>query len=146
MDRRQLGAAATSKGSTAMCLSTDLGQFHSTQDYHRFSGLFHRHLITDGVKYFAEVGKAYWALDAICSYHPKIMRHPDRRLREIQFWTLKSTGRSAVLYCMADSGPGEKKVVRQSIEFTDLEAGEYRFYVQPINDGSQFLILLPSEY
>jgi hypothetical protein len=128
-----------------MSLLADLRQFTGTEDHHRFSILFRRHLITDGVKHFAEQGGAYWVLDAICSHHPKIMRHADHRLRGIQFWTLKSTGRSAMLYCMADSGHGEKKVVRQSIEFTDLEAGEYRFYVQPVGDGN-WLISLPSEY
>ncbi|WP_039726897.1 DUF6876 family protein [Leptolyngbya iicbica] len=113
----------------------ELSQFTGTSQYYQHPlGV----LITDGVHYMAERGRAYWLIDviAIWQLHPRIYQDP--MLQQIQFWTLTvNDDRSAQLICERDS---EDIVVTQRIPFTDFPLKKLRLYFQ---DG---VILLPSEY
>jgi hypothetical protein len=123
-----------------------LDHFTGTEAYHRWSLLFPRMVLTDGAKFVADNGGtngAYWLVDAIASYQPRLCKHRDDRLREIQFWTLKVTDDSAVLTCRADSDV--PPVVTQRIEYTDFDLPEIDLWALPIGDG-RWVIMLPSEH
>ena len=121
----------------------DLDRFTGTDCYHQWSILFPQIVLTDGTKYVAEEAGAYWLMDAVASHQPKLLRHQDRRLQEVQFWTLKvnQEKRSAVLSCVADSDC--KPAVVQRIEYTDFPLPEIKLYVAV---GDPTVIMLPSEY
>jgi hypothetical protein len=98
--------------------------------------------LTDGTHYLAEEAGAYWLMDAIMSHQPAVLKHPDTRLREIQFWRLVvAPDHSSVLSCVADSGC--PAAVTQEIEFTDFPLPEITIYVVP---GSPTCLMLASEY
>lgn len=93
---------------------------------------------TEGAKYVAEHGGAWWLLDAISSWQGKLKR---RKGLDFQVWTLRRTpakGRdSAELVC---SDGNEGHVLTQHIDYTDFPLDEIKLYWI---DG---VILLPSEY
>ena len=127
-------------------LDLDLSGFTGTTTYYRWSVLFPRVVLTDGTKYLAETAGAYWLFDAIASYGPRLVKHQDQRLHEMQFWTLKvdREKHSATLSCVADSG--EKPVVLQRIPYTDFPLDEIKLYCTPGSEDEPTVILLPSEY
>ena len=122
---------------------SQLGQFTGTTAYYRWSVLFRSCVLTDGTRYLAEEAGAYWLMDCIASHQPKLLRHQDTRLREMQFWTLavNREKHSAVLTCLADSGC--PAAVEQKIEFTDFPLPEIKLYAAV---GSPTVVMLPSEY
>ena len=128
--------------------TNDLAQFSGTEQYHRWSILFRRMVLSDGAMFVANNGGtsgAFWLMDAIASHQPKALKN--ERLREMQFWNLKVTekdgSKSAVLTCRADSG--EKPIITQKIEYTDFDLPEIDLWVGPV-DESTYTILLSSEY
>lgn len=126
-----------------MILQNVLDQFWCTENYHRWSSLFPRMFLSDGADYVAQNGGkqgAFWLMDAIASYQPKLLKN--QRLREFQVWTLAvAEDKSAVLTCVADSG--EKPVVTQKFDYTDFDF-TIKLWVEPCQGG--WLILLPSEH
>ncbi len=129
-----------------MISSNTLGQFTGTQSYTRWSPLFHRHVLTDGAKYIADEGSAYWLMDAIASYHSKCMRDP--MLRDFQVWKLNVKDGKGKLTCWRDTGPGQKPVITQRFH-TDFEMEEITLWLAPTSgpDGQLlYVIYLPSEH
>lgn len=125
----------------------NLRQFYGTENWHRWSQLFPRMLLTDGAKYVAENGGehgAYWLMDAIASYQPAVLRsHP--KARDFQLWTLHvNTDHSAWLTCQEDSD--QPPIVEQKIEHTDFDLKEFSLYCMPVGDGEHYTLLLRSEY
>jgi hypothetical protein len=126
-------------------IQAGLANFTGTEQYHRFSVLFSRHIITDGVKWLCDNTGCYWLLDAIASHHARCMKDP--QLKQIQFWTLtvhpKDTKRKhmATLTCARDEGDNAFK---QEILYTDFPMPEIKLWVQP--NAGNFVIFLPSEY
>ena len=112
---------------TQSLLQADLDQFIGTTQYFRhFLGLKY----TDGVKYMADQGRAYWLIDVIASY---------RRKERFQVWELKvNPDKSCVVTMREDTGQPTK--VRQEILHTDFPLESIKFY---LIDG---VLLLPSEY
>jgi hypothetical protein len=92
-------------------------------------------LYTDGAKYVAEAGGAYWLLDEIAlaqKYEPAVAREG------FQLWKLTvKADRTATLVCEDGNG---NAVYTNEFEFTDFPLDEIKFYFT--NDT----ILLPSEY
>jgi hypothetical protein len=91
-------------------------------------------LITEGVKYLAEEGHAYWLLDLILSYQwtPKFFKE------EFQVWTLtKQRDESWLIEC-TDGNNGY--ITHQHIPFSDFPLETIRLWV--VNQT----IMLPSEY
>ena len=129
----------------AVTLQRGLDGFCGTEEYHRWSPLFRRHVLTDGVKFLCEHGGdsgAYWLADLIASYHAKAMQ--DAMLRDMQFWTLKVDleKHTAIAICERDTG---NVAFQQKIPYTDFQLAEIKLYVAPSGSGD-FVILLPNEY
>jgi hypothetical protein len=123
--------------------AADLQQFHGTENWYRHS-LLRNLLYTDGVKYVAEAGGAYWLIDLIASHQvgirKKAFHDPIFRI-EFQTWTLTVTGKSAVATC--DDGDG-LIMAKQVIEFTDFPLASIKLFCT--FDGEHYFLMLPSEY
>jgi hypothetical protein len=117
----------------------DLDQFIGTTEYHRWSKIFFKHVLTDGVHYLCEKAQCYWLVDAIASYHPKAMKLG----LSIQFWKLKVNleTKKALLICERDEGD---TVIMQRIPYTDFPLSEVRIWVE--RGHSFWSIGLPSEH
>ena len=120
---------------TKTLTASDLRQFTGSENWYRH-GLVRDVLYTDGAKYLAEHGEAYWLLDEIAF----AQRH-DTRLaaEEFQLWKLivDQEDDSAVLTC--DDGNG-RILWREDIPFTDFPLPEVTLYF------CNNTILLPREY
>ncbi len=90
---------------------------------------------TQGVKYMADQGGAYWLIDAIASHqlNPKLRKG---RLADFQLWTLTVKDSEGVLECREDSG--YKPAVTQRITFTD-----FPFNIKLYVEGR--MLMLPQE-
>jgi len=129
-----------------MLTASDLCHFTGSEVFQRWSILFQRHVMTEGVHHLAQKCSAFWLLDAIALHHVKAVRK-DRRLWHMQFWTLRKSKGGAVLECRADSG--EEPVVRQEIQFTDFFSnfdGESVDVWVGLADSEMWTVMLPSEY
>ncbi|MGD9658486.1 MAG: DUF6876 family protein, partial [Methylocystis sp.] len=97
--------------------------------------LIRKIVYTDGAKYVAEKGGAYWLLDEIAfaqTHSEKVAAEP------FQHWKLSvNENRTADLVC--DDGNGNI-VYRKKLDFTDFPLPEIAFYC------CDNTILLPSEY
>jgi len=115
-------------------LSKDhLRQFTGTENWHQH-GINRKILFTDGAKYVADEGGAYWLLDAIA-----IVQRFEKAVaaEEFQVWRLKvREDRSASLVC---SDGNNNIVYTQHIEFTDFPIDEITLWFE---NG---VIYLPSE-
>jgi hypothetical protein len=114
--------------------AADLAQFTGSEQWYRH-GIVRDVLFTDGAKYVADAGGAYWLLDEIAlaqRYEKSVAGE------EFQLWKLKvHSDRTATLTC--DDGNGNV-VFTKAIEYTDFPLPEIALYF--INKT----ILLPSEY
>ena len=121
----------------------NLGQFIGTENY--WTNPMYPFKYTDGVKYVAENGQAYWLLDAIASWQLESKIRRDKSLGEYQFWTLTvREDRSALLTCERDH---DESIIEQEIHFTDFPLQKLRLYLVGMNwyrDGG--VLMLPSEY
>jgi hypothetical protein len=112
----------------------DLTQFNGSETWHRHS-LNRKVLFTEGAKYVADAGGAYWLLDAIA-----LAQLSEGRVtaEPFQVWTLTvRSDRSATLVCGDGDG---NDVYTQAIRFTDFPLNEITFWFA--ND----VIYLPSEH
>ena len=114
-------------------LRASLRTFTGTTEYYQHpSGM----RFTDGVHFLAETAGAYWLLDLIASWQPKVLRDP--WLQEFQLWELfVRDDKSATLVCSRDS---EDKAFQQEIEFTDFPLEYVKLYVE------RGVVLLPAEH
>jgi hypothetical protein len=114
--------------------SEDLRQFTGSEHWYRH-GLVRNVLFTDGAKYLADAGGAYWLLDEIAlaqRYEKKVAGEA------FQVWKLTvNPDHTATLTC----GDGNNNVVyTKRIDFTDFPLPEISLW---FTDNT---ILLPSEY
>lgn len=119
---------------TTKLTQSDLNQFTGTETWHRH-GINRAVLFTDGAKYVADEGGAYWLLDAIA-----IAQRFEKAVagEAFQVWKLAvNPDRTATLTC--DDG-NNNILYTQRIEYTDFPLNEIRFYF------TDNVILLPSEY
>ena len=119
---------------TAILSKEHLRQFTGSENWYRH-GINRSVLFTDGAKYIADEGGAYWLLDAIA-----IAQRFEKSVaaEEFQVWKLKvNDDRTASLVC--DDG-NDNIVYTQQIAFTDFPIEEIKLY---FTDNT---ILLPSEY
>lgn len=89
-------------------LKSELGQFTGTEHYYRhWLGLRY----TDGVKFLAEKAGAYWLIDLVASYQPRLKNEA------FQVWTLKKTDKGF----MAVRDDGNDHILRrQLISYSDI--------------------------
>lgn len=130
-----------------MLTKANLAQFDGTQNYYRhWTGVYY----TDGIKYLAQEGQAYWLIDAVASYQKDKKILNNQNLRDIQFWTLTIKNGKGLLTCVEDAGM--KPVIKQEIPYTDFPLDEVKVWVER---GSLFspqgklvesmIMMLPSE-
>jgi hypothetical protein len=111
----------------------NLAQFTGTENWYRH-GLNRNILYTDGAKYVADNGGAYWLLDLIVAHQ----HEPTIRAQEFQVWKLAvNQDRTATIACEDGNG---NEVHRHLIEFTDFPLPDMELWFQ------NNTILLPSEY
>ena len=113
----------------------DLRQFTGSEQWYRH-GINRSVLFTDGAKYVADTGGAYWLLDEIA-----LAQHHNKRVagEEFQLWKLAVNldQNTAMLTC--EDGNGHI-VFRKKIAFTDFPLEEISLYF------CNKTIHLPSEY
>mgnify|MGYP000863103850 CR=1 FL=1 len=117
------------------CLTANaLRTFTGTEHWYRHP-LVRNVLYTDGARYVAEQGGAYWLLDAIAFAQKAVVAVA---AEEFQLWKLTvQTDRSARLICEDGNGG---VVFSKAIDYTDFPLPEIDLY---FTNG---VILLPSEY
>ena len=111
----------------------DLEQFIGSELWYRHS-LVRSITYTDGAKYVADHGGAYWLLDEIAlaqNFSAAVKAEP------FQVWKLAVNDRRGLLTC--DDGNGNV-VYTKPIPFTDFPLTEIKFYF------TDNVILLTSEY
>jgi len=112
----------------------DLRQFTGSEHWYRH-GINRHVLFTDGAKYVADTGGAYWLLDAIA-----ICQRYEKRVAATRFQIWKLIVRpdhTATLTC--DDG-NYNVVYTQQLEFTDFPLDEISLYF------TNNVIYLPSEH
>ena len=112
----------------------DLAQFYGSENWYRH-GFVRSVLFTDGAKYVADAGGAYWLLDEIAlaqKFEKKVAGEA------FQLWRLTvKEDTTATLVCEDGNGRG---VFSKIIPFTDFPLAEISFYY------TNNVIHLPSEY
>ncbi|WP_409562653.1 DUF6876 family protein [Hyphomicrobium sp. MC8b] len=121
-------------GPKTLC-ADDLAHFTGTEHWYRHP-LVPSVTYTDGARYVAQAGGAYWLLDEIAfaqRFNKLVAAAP------FQLWrlTVDLDRQSAVLIC--EDG-NNRPIAAKEITFTDFPLAEIRFYV------TDNVILLPSEY
>ena len=111
----------------------DLEKFIGSENWYRH-GLVHSVTYTDGAKYVADAGEAYWLLDEI-ALAQKFNRAV--KVEPFQVWKLVVSANQGILTC--DDG-NDKVVLTKQIEFTDFPLPEIKLYF------TDNVILLPGEY
>jgi hypothetical protein len=111
----------------------DLECFTGSENWYRH-GMVRTITYTDGAKYVADEGGAYWLLDEIAlaqKFNAEVKAEP------FQVWKLAVSDNKGVLSC--DDG-NDNIVFTKHISFTDFPLPEIKFYF------ADNVILLPSEY
>lgn len=112
----------------------ELAQFTGTEFWYRHS-LNRNVTYTDGAKYVAETGGAYWLLDEIALTQ---LSEPAVARQSLQVWTLSvRENHTATLAC--EDG-NHNQVYSKPIEFTDFPLDTITLWF------SNNVILLPSEW
>jgi hypothetical protein len=122
-------------------LSAALSQFTGTELWYRHS-LNKRMLYTDGVRYFAKNGgelSAYWLLDKTAL---EICPLLDRQKQAFGVVSVIVNLDHTADIIVTDGNEGQ--LLRLNISHTDLQNGEWRFYL--IEEGDHRVMLLPGEY
>lgn len=126
-------------------LKSNLSGFTGTEDYHAFSALFRKVVLTDGAYYLAQTAGAFWLMDIIGSVYTA---HPEKKKfwdNGFAVWTLKVEDKKGVV--TADDGKNNI-FYSQEIEFTDFPLSEMKLFVEigeTINEGEVMVVMLPSE-
>lgn len=109
--------------------TSDLDRFHGSEEFTRYNGF----LLTDGARYVAENGGAWWLMDIIIS----VWTLPKARREE--FWTVKFNKTGDKGRVTIDDGNGNI-FYSQNITYTDFPLDEVKFFVVSKT------IMLPTEY
>ncbi|MDP2842135.1 MAG: hypothetical protein Q8O06_00670 [Acetobacterium sp.] len=126
-------------------LKSNLSGFTGTENYHAFSALFRKVVLTDGAHYLAQTAGAFWLMDIIGSVYTA---HPEKKKfwdNGFAVWTLKVEDKKGVV--TADDG-NNNIFYSQEIEFTDFPLSEMKLFVElgeTINEGEVMVVMLPSE-
>ncbi|MFA7254424.1 MAG: DUF6876 family protein [Patescibacteria group bacterium] len=122
-------------------LSVALSQFTGTEQWYRHP-LNRRMLYTDGVQYLAENGGqqgAYWVLDKVAL---EICPLLDSKKQAFGAVSLTVNPDQTAVMIVTDGN--DQLLLRREMRYTDLQNGEWRFYL--IEEGDHRVFLLPSEY
>ena len=114
-----------------------LTQFSGTENYYR---IMPNVLMTDGVKFVADKGEAYWLMTAIASYLPE---YTSKETFIVATLNVTRTATSSHAILKLDDG-NDNVLAQQYIEYTDFELAEIKFYA--CYNGDMWVIMLPREY
>jgi hypothetical protein len=114
-----------------------LSQFSGTEHYYRIMPTV---LMTDGAKFVADNGEAYWLMTAIASYLPQFKNTEPFIVADLQ---VSNTENSRTALLKLEDG-NENILVEQHIAYTDFELNEIKFYA--CDTGDAWVIMLPREY
>ena len=114
-----------------------LSQFSGTENYYR---IMPNVLMTDGAKFVADNGEAYWLMTAIASYLPDFTNKETFIVANLKV-TLTATASTALL--KLDDG-NDNVLAEQFIEYTDFELDELKLYA--CYNGDVWVLMLPKEY
>jgi hypothetical protein len=123
-------------------LNQALRQFIGSECWYRHP-INKRMIYTDGVKFFAEnagVSGGYWFLDKVAIEICPLMKEKQQYFVSLVI-KVNPDDHSAVIE--ATDG-NETTLATFEICYTDLQPGEWRFYLQ--DDIEHWVLLLPSEY
>jgi hypothetical protein len=113
-----------------MALDDDLNAFTGSEHHYRhFTGLRY----TDGIRYLAEHAGAYWLIDLVASYQPRLRNVP------FQLWELTVNDDHTALATMREDTHRRARV-RQDIEYTDFPLRSFSWYC------TDNVMMLKSEY
>lgn len=112
----------------------DLMMFTGTENWYRHN-LARNNLYTDGVKYVAETGRAYWLVDKIIFL--QVNKHIAQEAFQVWKLIVNLQEETAILKCEDGNG---NTVYIETIEYTDFPLDHITFYL------TDNVILLPSEY
>lgn len=110
----------------------DLNYFTGTENWYKFN-IFSKLVLTDGAKYVADTGGAYWLMDEIAL----AQRLPKVKAEYFQFWKLTKQGSKATL-TMTDGN--DDPVWHKEIDWTDFPLDVVELWCK------DDIIFLPSEY
>lgn len=120
---------------TAQEFQQELRQFHGSEQFYR-NGMNRSVIYTEGVKYLADEGGAYWLVDDIAIAN---MTEAALRGEEFQVWTLTKAEHGQGATLVATDG-NEKVLFSEAIAYTDFPLDSITLYFQ------NNTLLLTSEY
>lgn len=115
---------------------SNMAQASGTEGYHRFSILFPKTVLTDGVLQLCKDAECFWLMDIIGSYQHKLLPKED-----FQVWTLTVKDKEGVV--VATDG-NDNELVRQELEYTSFPLDNLKLFVH--YNGELQVVMLPSEY
>jgi len=117
-----------------MLTKYDLAQFTGTEAYHHFNILAPNVLLTDGGKYLADKAGAYWLMDVIASYLPKV---------DDTFAVAKLAKDGEAWEFRLEDG-NDNAHATQTILYSDFPFDEMTLFV--VRQDDLWIVMLPSEY
>ena len=117
---------------------SNMAQATGTEGYHRFSILFRKTVLTDGVMQLCKDAECFWLMDIIGSYQHKLLPKED-----FQVWT-HTVNSGAISGVVVATDGNDKELVRQELEYTSFPLDEIKLFVQ--YNGELQVIMLPNEY
>ncbi|MEN9897018.1 MAG: hypothetical protein RLZZ66_667 [Pseudomonadota bacterium] len=114
-----------------------LSQFSGTENYYR---IMPNVLMTDGAKFVADNGEAYWLMTTIASYLPEFTEKETFIVATLQV-TRTATSSHAILKL---NDGNDNILAEQFIEYTDFELDEIKLYA--CYNGDMWVIMIPREY
>ena len=115
----------------------ELNNFSGTERYYRITP---DTVITDGVKFVADKGGAYWLMTAIASYLPEFTQKETFIVANL---TVSRSESSCTALLKLDDG-NDNILAEQFIEYTDFELDELKLYA--CYNGDVWVLMLPKEY
>jgi len=112
---------------------------NGTDGYHR-NPLYPNFIYSDGVKACAEAG-CYWLLDKLGTELPAVFDKAEDMFALIVEVDVGEDDTAVIRGTWED---GEPPVYQAELDFTDLPAGQWQFYVG--RDGAKLICILLTEY
>jgi hypothetical protein len=117
--------------------ANELNNFSGTENYYR---IMTDAVITDGAKFIADKGGAYWLITAIASYLPKFTQKETFIVATLQ---VTRTANACTALLKLDDG-NDNVLAEQFIEYTDFPLDEFKLYA--CYNGDMWVLMLPKEY
>jgi len=117
--------------------ANELNNFSGTERYYRITP---DTVITDGAKFVADKGGAYWLMTAIASYLPEFTNKETFIVANL---TVTRTATACTALLKLDDG-NDNVLAEQFIEYTDFKLDEFKLYA--CYNGDVWVIMLPKEY